>query len=147
MELSGYSKTISTCKTFISDFRFGWPKVRSMAWTPIIRYLMKKKKTIPSHTHQIRSIYPEWRMVTGAHHLRSPTIFANNLRLKKARDVKVIPLCLSRHSASTDMQLDLLGSSCDIDRRSNFDLIFQAHHAYVLTRREMRSTIVPELCP
>ena len=32
MKLSGYHKTINTYKPFISDFRFRWPKVRSILW-------------------------------------------------------------------------------------------------------------------
>ena len=45
--------------------------------------------------------------------------FADNLRLRRARDMKVVSMCLSRQYASTDMQL---GSSRDLDLRSNFDL-------------------------
>ena len=46
-------------------------------------------------------------------------VFADNLRLGRARDMKVVSMCLSRQYASTDMQL---GSSRDLDLRSNFDL-------------------------
>ena len=46
-------------------------------------------------------------------------IFADNLRLRRARDMKVVSVCLSRQYASTDMQL---GSRRDLDLRSNFDL-------------------------
>ena len=46
-------------------------------------------------------------------------VFADNLRLRRARDMKVVSMCLSRQCASTDMQL---GSSRDLDLRSNFDL-------------------------
>ena len=46
-------------------------------------------------------------------------VFADNLRLRRARDMKVVSMCLSRQYASTDMQL---GSSRDLDLRSNFDL-------------------------
>ena len=45
--------------------------------------------------------------------------FADNLRLRRARDMKVVSMCLSRQYASTDMQL---GSRRDLDLRSNFDL-------------------------
>ena len=45
--------------------------------------------------------------------------FADNLRLRRAGDMKVVSMCLSRQYASTDMQL---GSSRDLDLRSNFDL-------------------------
>ena len=47
------------------------------------------------------------------------SFFADNLRLRRARDMKVVSMCLSRHYASTDMQL---GSRRDLDLRSNFDL-------------------------
>ena len=46
-------------------------------------------------------------------------VFADNLRLRRARDMKVVSMCLSRQYASTDMQF---GSSRDLDLRSNFDL-------------------------
>ena len=46
-------------------------------------------------------------------------VFADNLRLRRARDMKVVSMCLSRQHASTDMQL---GSSRDLELRSNFDL-------------------------
>ena len=46
-------------------------------------------------------------------------VFADNLRLRRARDIEVVSMCLSRQYASTDMQL---GSSRDLDLRSNFDL-------------------------
>ena len=46
-------------------------------------------------------------------------VFAANLRLRRARDMKVVSMCLSSQYASTDMQL---GSSRDLDLRSNFDL-------------------------
>ena len=48
-------------------------------------------------------------------------VFADNLRLRRARDMKVVSMCLSRQYASTDLQL---GSSRDLDLRSNFDLDF-----------------------
>ena len=40
--------------------------------------------------------------------------FANNSRLKRATDMGVVSLCLSCHDASTDMQQDLHGSTCDL---------------------------------
>ena len=46
-------------------------------------------------------------------------VFADNLRLRRARDMKVVLMCLSRQYASTYMQF---GSSRDLDLRSNFDL-------------------------
>ena len=46
-------------------------------------------------------------------------VFADNLRLRRARDMKVVSMCLSRQYASTDMQF---GSSRDLDLRSIFHL-------------------------
>ena len=45
---------------------------------------------------------------------KSPTIFANNSRLKRATDMGVVSLCLYGQDASTDLQYDLLGSTCDL---------------------------------
>ena len=45
--------------------------------------------------------------------------FADNLTLRRARDMKVVSMCLSRQYALTHMQL---GSHRDFDLRSNFDL-------------------------
>ena len=49
-------------------------------------------------------------------------VFADNLRLRRVRDMKVVSMCLYRQYASTDMQL--LGSRRDLDMRSNCDLAF-----------------------
>ena len=46
-------------------------------------------------------------------------VFADNLRLRRTRDMKVVSMCLSWQYASIDMQL---GSRRDLDLRSNFDL-------------------------
>ena len=46
-------------------------------------------------------------------------VFADNLRLRRARVMKVVSMCLSRQYASTDMQL---GSHRGLDLRSNCDL-------------------------
>ena len=48
-------------------------------------------------------------------------VFANSSRLKRATDMGVVSLCLSCQDASTDMQHDLLRSTCDLDLRSNID--------------------------
>ena len=50
------------------------------------------------------------------------TFFDNNLLQIKDREATLAPLCLSRRDASTDMQHDILGSSRDLDLRSNFQL-------------------------
>ena len=56
----------------------------------------------------------------------------------------MISLCLSLHDALTDMQHDLVGSSRDLDLRSNIDLNFQVHHAYFFARLDERNMIAPE---
>ena len=60
-------------------------------------------------------------------------VFADNLRLRRARDMKVISMCLSRQYASTDMQL---GSRRDLDLRSNFDLdLSRSCYTYIFSMR------------
>ena len=72
--------------------------------------------------------------------------FANNSGLKRAADMGVVSLCLSCQAASTDMQHDLLSSTCDLDLRSNIDLTLQGHHVYVSTPLAERITMVFEFC-
>ena len=55
-----------------------------------------------------RSSGVKWR------HPRSPAVFANKSRLKRATDMGVVSLSLFCHDASPDMQHDLLGSICDL---------------------------------
>ena len=55
-------------------------------------------------------------------------LFADNLPLKRVRDMVVVSLCLSGHDASTDCNMTYLGqhlTSRDLDLRSNIDLTFQ----------------------
>ena len=47
-------------------------------------------------------------------HTRSPTCFANNPRLKIDIDTVMVSLFSLCHHALTDMQHDLLGSTCDL---------------------------------
>ena len=53
---------------------------------------------------------------------RSPAGFINKSRLKRAGDMGLISLCLSCHDASTGMQYELRGPTCDLHLRSNIDL-------------------------
>ena len=55
-------------------------------------------------------------------HVGSQAVFDNNLLQIEDREAKLTPLCLSRQDASIDMQHDILGSSRDLDLRSNFQL-------------------------
>ena len=50
-------------------------------------------------------------------HRGDQQVFADNLRLRRARDMRVVSMCLSRQYATTDMQL---GWRRDLDLRSNF---------------------------
>ena len=55
-------------------------------------------------------------------------VFADNLRLRRARDMKVVSMCLSRQYASTDMQL--------------LTLTFQGHAIHVSMRLDEANTMV-----
>ena len=52
-------------------------------------------------------------------------LFANKSHLKRARDMDMISLCLSRNEALTDIQHGLLVLSPDLELRSNVALTFQ----------------------
>ena len=69
-------------------------------------------------------------------------VFANNSRLKRATDTCMVSLCLSCQDESPDVQHALLGSTCDLGLRSNFDLTFQGHKIHVSTRFHGRNTMV-----
>ena len=56
--------------------------------------------------------------------------------------MKVVSMCLSRQYASTDMQL---GSSRDLDLRSNFDLDFSRSCYNVSKRLDEANTMVSKL--
>ena len=89
------SQRISKAQFFQNDVLLGhswWPKVKCWSVTPL-------KSSEVTRGHQ--------------------QFFADNLRLRRARDIKVVSMCLSRQYASTDMQL---GSRRDLDLRSNFGL-------------------------
>ena len=51
-------------------------------------------------------------------HPRSPRVFADSLRLRRARDIIVVSMLLSWQYASSQKQHDLLGSPRDLDLRS-----------------------------
>ena len=67
-------------------------------------------------------------------------VFADNLRLRRAREMKVVSVRLSRQYASTDMQL---GSSRDLDLRSKIDL--EGHAIHVSMCLEEANTMVSKL--
>ena len=71
-------------------------------------------------------------------------VFADNLRLRRARDMKVVSMCLSPQYASTDMQL---GSSRDLDLRSNFDLDLSrsCYTCFDASRLDEANTMVSKL--
>ena len=121
--------------TFISRiFIYPWPGVRSSSWPlhykPMGEYWnpsqrISKAQIFQNHVLLGHSWWPKvkcWSVTT----LKSSEVtrghqqfFADNLRLRRARDMKVVSMCLSRQYASTDMQL---GSRRDLDLRSNFEL-------------------------
>ena len=69
-------------------------------------------------------------------------VFADNLRLRRARDMNVVSMCLSRQYASIDMQL---GSSRDLDLRSNFDLDLSRSCYTCFERLDKANTMVSKL--
>ena len=69
------------------------------------------------------------------------SFFANNTRLRGDRDVA---LYFSRYAVSTEMQHDLLGSSRDLNLRSNVDLTFQEYHTCVSMHLDERNIMVSE---
>ena len=93
------------------------------------------EKPNPSFTYQARLFYHELRyvktllmaqvqiLVGDLHrsHLGSydvirghHQVLADNSRLKRATDMSVVSLCLYRHDASTDIQLEPNGSTFDL---------------------------------
>ena len=60
--------------------------------------------------------------------------------------MELVPMCLSRDDASTDMPHDLFGSSRDLDIRSISKLTFQGRHVYISICLE-RNTMVPKSSP
>ena len=63
--------------------------------------------------------------------LRSPTVFYTDSRPKRARDMGMLSLRLSRLNALNDKQQSQLVSPRDLNLRSNVDLTFQGHHANI----------------
>ena len=73
--------------------------------------------------------------------------FANNFRLKRDTDVRLVSLCFSRRDASDDMQHDLFGWPRDLDQNLTwgqiFTLTFWGQKVYNLKRLGERNTMVP----
>ena len=69
-------------------------------------------------------------------------VFADNLRLRRARDMKVVSMCLSRQYASTDMQL---GQAVTLTWGQILTLTFQGHAIHVSMRLDEANTMVSKL--
>ena len=132
---SELNKATSTYNLYISDFWYiydlGSGQVLDLSiisqwgkyWNPSQR--ISKAQFFQNHVILGHSWWPKvkcWSVtplksseVTRGHQ----QFFADNLRLRRARDIKVVSMCLPRQYASTDMQL---GSRRDLDLRSNFEL-------------------------
>ena len=113
---------------------YWWPGVRSRFWPLHYESMGEILKSFPTHQQgvilsgscalrpfmmtqgQVLTSDPA-KVVWG--HRGHQQVFADNLRLRRARDMKRVSMCLSRQYASTDMQL---GSSRNFDLRSNLDL-------------------------
>ena len=59
--------------------------------------------------------------------------------------MEVVSLCWYRHDASGDVQHDLLGSSRDLDLRSNVDPTLQGHLLCVSIRLDVIKMMASEL--
>ena len=57
-----------------------------------------------------------WLRSSGViwHHPSNQQVLANNSQLKRATGMDVVALCLYCHDQSTDLQHELLGSTCDL---------------------------------
>ena len=165
MQLSGY-KTISSCKAYVSDFSFRWPKVRSILW---LSHYKAMGKPYHSCTHQAPLLYCElsyiWQLITqvpilvgylhGGHlgHTYDAIrghqqVFDNNSQLKRAGDMGVVSLYFHCHDASTDMQHYLLGSTFDLRwpwLEANSGLTFLSHHNHGWTCIGDMNTLLPDL--
>ena len=133
MKLSEINYGVSIYTTHVSEFSFRWPKVRSILWLPDYKAMVEKRN--PSFTYQARLLYRELSYIRLSSiiqvqilvgdllkgHLGSydvirghQQVLANNPRLKRAKDVGMVSLCLYCHDASIDVQHDLFGLAVDV---------------------------------
>ena len=130
MKLSEYDDVISAYKTYISDFWYRWPQVRSFLRPPHYKSMGKKstllyllwRKRFWVESYRIGQL---WTIrVKKMHHLplqRSFEVtrghqpsFANNFWSKRDRDVGLVSVRSSWPGESTDMQYDPFRSSRDL---------------------------------
>ena len=130
MKLSEYDEVISAYKTYISDFWYRWPQVRSFLRPPHYKSMGKKstmlyllwRKRFWVESYRIGQLWtirakklhylPLQRSfeVTRGH---QPS-FANNFWSKRDRDVGLVSVRSSWPGESSDMQYDPFRSSRDL---------------------------------
>ena len=130
MKLSAYDEVISAYKTYISDFWYRWPQVRSFLRPPHYKSMGKKstllyllwRKRFWVESYRIGQLWTIWEKkmhylplqrsfeVTRGH---QPS-FANNFWSKRDRDVGLVSVRSSWPGKSTDMQYDPFRSSRDL---------------------------------
>ena len=139
MKISGVSKGDSIYKTYISEFLYLWPEVRSISRPPHYKSMGEISTSSECHpmpsicsgswyyrsllviqpkyiTCDLWKVLPRSSEVTWGHQ----QFYCNNFWLKRDRASGQSPLCLSRQCGSNDMQYDQFGSGHDLDLRSNF---------------------------
>ena len=134
MKLSEYDELISAYKTYISDFWYRWPQVRSFLRPPHYKSMGKNstplyllwRKPIWVESYRIGQLwtirvqiciaYPSKGQLRSAEvtnrHL--PISFANNFWSKRDRDVGLVSVRSSWPGESNDMQYDPFRSSRDL---------------------------------
>ena len=129
MKFSEYDEVISAYKTFISDFWYRWPQVRSFLRPPHYKSMGKKSTLIFTLAQAFLSGIISYRTVVDnsskkLHYLplqrsfeftrgHQPS-FANNFWSKRDRDVGLVSVRSSWPGESTDMQYDPSRSSRDL---------------------------------
>ena len=130
MKLSEYDEVISAYKTYISDFLYRWPQLRSFLRPPHYKSIGKKiNSDIFTLQAYLSGIMPYRTVVDNSskklHCLpleRSFEVtrgyqpsFANNFWSKRDRDVGLVSVRSSWPGKSTDMQYDPFWPSRDLD--------------------------------
>ena len=130
MKLSEYDEVTSAYKTYILDFWYRWPKVRSFLRPPHYKSMGKKstllyllwRKHIWVESYRIGQLWTIWLKICIAYpskgHLRSPAVINRNLPItfdkKRDRDVGLVSVRSYWPDESIDMQYDPFRSSRDL---------------------------------
>ena len=162
MKLSEYDKVISAYKTYISDFWYRWPQVRSFLRPPHYKSMGKKStplylfwrkpiwvlviisyRTVVDNSNKNLHCIPLERSfdVTRGH---QPS-FANNFWSKRDRDMRLASGRSSWPGESNDMQYDPLWPSRDLGLTTwvqTLTLTFQSHFICGSTRLNETNTMV-----